>query len=188
MVNVGDMLFKGESGELWRYVILVVLIFAVLYGILEKIKMFKDKKVNAILSGVVALLAVSFGFVSACISSMVLILVLTLVVAFVAYFFMSVLTPHGKDEKESDWPKYVVGAVSFVMFIVFLTSFENCGLANLSLWINSTIIGGVAILILVLIIMISILKGKDSELRPTLKKIKPAKELPPLMTEKEKSE
>jgi len=192
MVNVGDFLFKGESGEIWRYVILVVFIFAILYGILEKIKMFKDKKVNAIISAVVALLTVSFGFANDCISSLVLILVLTLVVAFVAYFFIGILPLHGKDEEELDWPKYAVGAVSFVMFIIFLISFESCGLADLSIRMNSTIIGGAAILIIILIIVMSILKGKESELRPAPKKIKKPKPvkspIPPLMPEKEEEE
>lgn len=184
MVNIGDFLFKGESGEIWRYVILVILVFAVLYGILEKIKMFKDKKVNATISGVVALLSVSFGFANECISSMVFILVLTVVVVFVAYLFMGLLPLQGKDEKPLEWPKYVIGGVGFVMFVIFLVYFDNCGLFELGFWIGSSVIGGAAILIIILIIILSIVRGKQSELRPAPKKIKKPQPVPPLMPEK----
>jgi len=189
MVNVGDFLFKGASGGILKYVLLVVLIFAIIYGILEKIKMFKDKKVNAIISAVVSLLAVSFGFSNDCISSMILVLVFTLVVVFVAYLFIGMSLPKGKDGKELDWPRYAIGAVGFVMFIIFLTSFENCRLSEMSIWINSSIIGGAAILIIILLVITSVLRGKQSVLVPSVKKPNPVKpEVPPLMPEKEEKE
>jgi hypothetical protein len=61
----GDLLSKWEQAGFFSYILPFLLIFALVFGILTRIKIFKDNKaVNGIIALAVALMALQFGFVS----------------------------------------------------------------------------------------------------------------------------
>ncbi|MFA4953233.1 MAG: hypothetical protein WC584_03350 [Candidatus Pacearchaeota archaeon] len=63
--SVGDFLYVLEQADFFSLVLPFLLIFALVYGILTKIKIFADNKaVNGIIALVVGLMSLQFGFVS----------------------------------------------------------------------------------------------------------------------------
>jgi hypothetical protein len=62
---LGDLLSKWEEAGLFSYLLPFLIIFAMVFGILTKMKIFKESKaVNAIIALAVALMALQFGFVT----------------------------------------------------------------------------------------------------------------------------
>jgi uncharacterized membrane protein len=62
---IGDLLSKWESAGFFSYLLPFLLIFALVFGILTKINIFKDNKmVNGIIALAVALMSLQFTFVS----------------------------------------------------------------------------------------------------------------------------
>jgi peptidoglycan/LPS O-acetylase OafA/YrhL len=62
---LGDFLSKWEEAGLFSYLLPFLIIFAMIFGILTKMKIFKESKaVNAIIALAVALMALQFGFVT----------------------------------------------------------------------------------------------------------------------------
>ncbi len=61
---VGELLSKWESAGFFSYLLPFLLIFALVFGILTKVNVFKDNKmVNGIIALAVALMSLQFGFV-----------------------------------------------------------------------------------------------------------------------------
>lgn len=61
---LGDLLSSWEQAGLFSYLLPFLLIFAMVFGILTKMKIFKEAKaVNAIIALAVALMSLQFGFV-----------------------------------------------------------------------------------------------------------------------------
>jgi hypothetical protein len=62
---IGDLLNKWEAAGFFSYLLPFLLIFALVFGILTKINIFKDNKgVNGIIALAVALMSLQFGFVT----------------------------------------------------------------------------------------------------------------------------
>ncbi len=62
---IGDLLNKWEQVGFFDYLLPFMLVFALVFGILVKTKIFKDNKmVNGIIALAVALMSLQFGFVS----------------------------------------------------------------------------------------------------------------------------
>jgi hypothetical protein len=62
---LGDFLSKWEEAGLFSYLLPFLIIFSMIFGILTKMKIFKESKaVNAIIALAVALMALQFGFVT----------------------------------------------------------------------------------------------------------------------------
>jgi hypothetical protein len=65
MGAIEDILAKWETAGFFSYLLPFLLIFALVFGILTKVKIFKDNKaVNGIIALAVALMSLQFGFVS----------------------------------------------------------------------------------------------------------------------------
>jgi len=63
--SIGNLLAQWESAGIFAYALPFLLIFAIVYAILNFVKVFKDNKpVNAIISLAVALMALQFNLVS----------------------------------------------------------------------------------------------------------------------------
>lgn len=64
--SIGKMFAQWQQVGFFAYIIPFLIIFALLYGILSKIKLFGDesKKVNAILSIAIALISIQFSFLT----------------------------------------------------------------------------------------------------------------------------
>jgi len=64
--SIGDFLNMAANAGFFDYVLPFMFIFAVIFGILNAMNLFKDNKgVNAIIACVVGLMALQFGMVSA---------------------------------------------------------------------------------------------------------------------------
>jgi hypothetical protein len=62
---IGDLLSKWEAAGFFSYLLPFLLIFALVFGILTKVNIFKDNKaVNGIIALAVALMSLQFSFVS----------------------------------------------------------------------------------------------------------------------------
>ena len=63
--NFGDILFRLEQLGFFDYLLPFLIIFAMVFGILTRVKIFEDNKaVNAIIALSVGLMSLQFGFVS----------------------------------------------------------------------------------------------------------------------------
>ena len=62
--TIGNMLFQWEQAGVFAYVLPFLLIFAIVFGILAKTKIFDNKGLNAIIAIAIGILALQFNFVS----------------------------------------------------------------------------------------------------------------------------
>jgi len=62
--TIGNMLFQWEQAGVFAYVLPFLLIFAVVFGILSKTKIFENKGLNALIAIAIGILALQFNFVS----------------------------------------------------------------------------------------------------------------------------
>ncbi len=62
--TIGDMLGKWEQAGIFSYILPFLVLFALIFGILNQIKLFKDNRaINAIIALAVGLMALQFEFV-----------------------------------------------------------------------------------------------------------------------------
>ena len=62
--TIGNMLFQWEQAGVFAYVLPFLLIFAIVFGILAKTKIFDNKGLNAVIAIAVGILSLQFNFVS----------------------------------------------------------------------------------------------------------------------------
>ena len=62
--TIGNILFQLEQQGVFAYLLPFLMIFAILYGILSKINIFRNNSIHVILSVVVALMSLQLNFVS----------------------------------------------------------------------------------------------------------------------------
>lgn len=62
--TIGNLLFQWEQAGVFAYVLPFLLIFAVVFGILAKTRIFDNKGLNAIIAIAIGVLALQFNFVS----------------------------------------------------------------------------------------------------------------------------
>ena len=62
--TIGNLLFQWEQAGVFAYILPFLLIFAVVFGILAKTKIFDNKGLNAIIALAIGILALQFNFVS----------------------------------------------------------------------------------------------------------------------------
>ncbi len=113
---VGNLLAQWEAMGFFSYVIPFLLMFAIVFGILIQMKMFRDNKaINAIIALAVALMALQFDFVPRFFSEIfprvgVGLVILLLVLIFTGLFI----------DAESRGMMYLMWAVGAVVVIVIL--------------------------------------------------------------------
>ena len=128
--TAGNLLFQLEQQGVFAYVLPFLMIFAVLFGILTKIKMFGENKgINIILSLAVALMSLQMNFVSYFFREIfprmgVMLSIILVVVILLGLFF---------DFKKSVFVKWIMGIIVTVgVIIIVAQSFDVFGIFGAS--------------------------------------------------------
>lgn len=142
----GDALFRLSNMGLFDYILPMILIFALVYGILLKTKAFQENKsVNAIIAIAVSLMALQFNMVSEFFSEIFPRAAIGLSVILVLIILLGIFLP------EEKWVMYVLLGVTGVIFlIVLLNTSQNLGWSSGYWWSSNWEYVAVAIFILVL--------------------------------------
>jgi len=107
---IGDLLYQWEQMGVFAFVLPFLLIFAVVYGILSRTKIFDSQPVNAIISIVVGLMALQFEMVSLFFAEIFPRLGVGLSIILVILITLGMFIPTNKD-----WVKYVLLAVTVII-------------------------------------------------------------------------
>lgn len=114
---LGELFTQWEQIGFFSYLLPFLLIFALVFGILVKVKLFKDNKaVNAIIALVVGLMAVQFDLVSNFFSQIFPMMGVAL--AIILAFFILVGLFVDPEHPVMTWILFGIGAVIFLVVIV----------------------------------------------------------------------
>lgn len=149
---IGDLLSKWEQMGFFSYLLPFLLLFALVFGILTRVQVFKDNRwVNGIIALSVALMALQFEFVPAFFSQIFprvgVALAILLGIFIVAGLFM---------DPESKAVNYLLlGVGVLVIGLVLIQSAGELGWASGQWWENNwqMVIGAVFLLILIAVII-----------------------------------
>ncbi|MBM3228300.1 hypothetical protein FJZ20_00205 [Candidatus Pacearchaeota archaeon] len=128
--SIGGMLAYWESAGFFSYILPFLLIFALVFGILTRVKMFDNKGINAVIALVVGLLALQFHFVPIFFSEIFprlgigLAVILALLILGGLFF--------DPDNKMINYGLLGVGVIVFL--VVLVQTFGWLGWWNLSIW------------------------------------------------------
>jgi hypothetical protein len=122
-MNITDFLNYLDAQGVFAYVLPALLIFAVVFGILEKAKVLgSNRGVHATIAIAVSLLALYNDYVTNFFSTIFPYAGIGISVLLVALIFMGLIS------EDSSWPKYVwfgIGAIAFI--VIIWASFEDVG-------------------------------------------------------------
>lgn len=149
---IGDLLSKWEQIGFFSYLLPFLLIFALVFGILTRVQIFKDNKwVNGIIALAVALMALQFEFVPAFFSQIFprvgVGLAIILGILIIAGLFM---------DPDSKWINYILlGVGVLIIGIVLIQSSGELGWASGEWWEQNwqMVVGAVFLLILISVII-----------------------------------
>lgn len=113
---IGNLFYQLEQQGVFAYVLPFLMIFMVLYGILTKINIFRNKAIHVVLSLVVALMALQLNFVSYFFAEIfprmgILLSIILVLIILVGLFW---------DFENSKWIKFVMGALMTIGVIVIV--------------------------------------------------------------------
>ncbi len=158
--EIGNLLASWEQAGVFSYVLPFLLIFAVIFGILTKIKVFGENKgLNTIIAAVIGLLALQFELVPIFFSEIFprvgVALSIILVLLVLAGLFLD------PDNKAVNYGLLGVGVIIFLM--VLAKTSGQLGWYSSYWWYanKSLIIGGALILIAFIVIINSVAPKKD---------------------------
>lgn len=156
--EVGSILNDLEQAGFFSYVLPFLLIFAIIYGILNTMKIFENKNgINAIISLAVSLMALQTGLVSEFFNEITPLIGIGLVILLGVLIFLGFLAP-----KES-WVIYSIFAIAVLVFFnILLNVAESMNSPWINLWYQykPVVIGGIVIGLIILIIVNA---GKDKK-------------------------
>ena len=114
--NITDFLNYMDTIGFFDYILPFLLIFAVVFGILEKAKILgKNRGVHATIALAVGLLSLQFDYVSTFFASIFPYAGIGIAIVLVALILMGLISSEGKD-----WGKYVwfgIGAIAFIAVV-----------------------------------------------------------------------
>jgi hypothetical protein len=130
--DIGNLLSYWEQMGFFSYILPFLLIFALIFGILTKTKIFKDNKpVNAIIALAIGLLALQFDFVPLFFSEIFPRLGIGLAVILALLILVGLFAP----SKSEAWTHWIFFGAAFIIFIVVLVqTFGWLGWSNTYLW------------------------------------------------------
>ena len=164
--SFGSFLVKLEQLGFFDYLLPFLIIFALIFGILTKIKIFEDNKaVNAIIALSVGLMALQFGFVSSFFSELFPRLGVGLAVILVIIIFIGLFT-----DPENKGINYALLAIAVIVIVVVLAqAAETSSWWYSSLWWSDNI--STILVIAVFLAAIAIIVGATS--KPTTDSFRP---------------
>ena len=146
--SIGNLLLSWEQAGFFSYVLPFLLIFAIVFGILTKVKVFPDNKgLNAVISIVVGLLALQFDFVPIFFAEIFPRLGVGLSVILALFILVGLFLPSG-SESVSNFLMLTVGVIIFL--VVITKSFGYLGYGTgLPYWISANLSGIIAVIIVI---------------------------------------
>lgn len=147
----GDVLNQWKTAGIFDILLPFLLIFALVYGILDKTKIFTENKaINPIIGFVVALLALQFDLVPQFFAVIFPKLGIGLAVVLVVLILLGIFMPR------EGWVNYVLfGIVAIVLIIVLVYTSQDLGWSAGYWWSEnwSTVAGAIFILIILGVIV-----------------------------------
>ena len=122
-----DLINYMQETKLISVIALFLLIFAIVYGILLKTKIFKDNKLNGLIAIIVGLIASNINFSSGCLPELFKFLIISLVVILVIYLMIGLFI-NLEDKKV----KHVLSGILVFGIIIFVITSDVCGFGLLS--------------------------------------------------------
>lgn len=163
-----DVMNFWESIGVFALILPFILVFAIFYGLLTKIKLFEDNKgVNVTISLTMALTATILGYYGDCLSSLVIGGVVAITSTLVFFIFTTIFL---KDVKERKYLNHIAAIIATITFIITVIQINRCDLSYLDDFWKYLFLIPIAIVI-GLILWVIFGKGKskaplDSERRP----------------------
>lgn len=126
VVNIGSVLLQWQSAGVFDYLLPFLLIFALVFAILQKSGILgKQKGVDIIISVVIGFLALQLDFVPLLFRELFPRVGVALAVFLILLIFIGMFVD--LNDKKS-WENYVLMAIGFVMFIIIIVqAFERFG-------------------------------------------------------------
>lgn len=146
-----DFLYALEQADFFSLVLPFLLIFALIYGILSKIKIFEDNKaVNGIIALVVGLMSLQFGFVSQIFPELFSRTGVGLAILLVVIILGGMFLP------KSGWANYTmlgIGAVVLIIVLVQTAGVVGWGAGNW-FYYNWHLVAGVIVILVIIGIIV----------------------------------
>jgi len=148
--SIGNMLLSWEQAGFFSYVLPFLLIFAIVFGILTKIKLFgaENKGLNAVVAIVVGLLSLQFSFVPIFFSEIFPRMGIGLSVILAVFILVGLFLP-SQSETSSNWLMLAVGVIVFL--VVITKTFGYLGYGTEIPYFVSTNLPGIVMVILVIV-------------------------------------
>lgn len=113
-----------------QYLLPFLLVFFIVFAILERTKLFGEKKtqLNALTAFVIGLILVGAVFPTFIIQNMILFLTVTIVLIFVILLIWGFIFGNEKEFKLDDRLKWILGilaGIAFVVAVIFATGFDS---------------------------------------------------------------
>ena len=160
VTSVGSILNQWASMDVFSYVIPFLLIFAVVFAIIQKTNILGDNKgVSIIIAGSVGLLSLQFDFVSTFFADIfprfgVAIAVLVALVILIGFFYEG-------DIGEMKWVGWVLG-IGVVVWAIISWDFIGAGGNNWAWWVEENF-WYLVLLALVIVSVVVVVKGKPGD-------------------------
>lgn len=161
--NIQNFLVDLERFGFFQFVLPFLVVFALIYGILSNIKIFKENKgVVAILSLSIGLLALWQGFVPAFFAEIFPRLGIGLSVLIAALILIGAFVPMDKFGKEG-WGNYIfMGLGALIFLIVFFSSSSAYGFLHGTSWISNNL-SLIIVLLIVIGAVVVVMVGRRRE-------------------------
>ncbi len=156
---LGDMFSKWEEIGFFSYLLPFLLIFALIFGILTKVKLFKENKaINAIIALVVGLIAIQFETVSTFFSAIFPKVGIALAIILALFILVGLFID--PEHPAMTWILVGIGVIIFV--VVLIQAAGSVGWSTGTWWQDNwvTVIGVVIIIALVIAVIAGSAKGK----------------------------
>ena len=153
--SFGNFLYALEQADFFSLILPFLLIFALVYGILSKIKIFEDNKaINGIIALVVALMSLQFGYVSQVFPELFSRVGVGLAILLVVIILGGMFLP------KAGWANYTmigIGAVVLIIVLVQTAGVVGWGAGNW-FYYNWDLLAGV----LVILVIIGVIVGASN--------------------------
>jgi hypothetical protein len=158
--GIGNILSQWESVGVFDYLLPFLLIFALVYAILNKTKVFGDQAgLHVVISLAIGLLALQGGFVQRFFKPLFPRLAMGLAVLLVLVILVYLFVNHD-EEKYFNWGFAAIAAIAGI--IAISNAFQDYGYFSFAYWGDNAgwIIGG--ILIIAVVIAVAVAGGKKN--------------------------
>lgn len=157
---LGNMFAQWEASGVFSYMLPFLLIFAVVFGILSKTNIFKERAINAIIAFVVALMALQFNFVSVFFAEIFPRMGVGLIIILTAMILLGIFAPN------KTWVTitfFMIGAI--VLIFVLVNSGEAVGWAGVEFIKDMLpdLLPWIIIIVAIAIVIISSIPGNTKQ-------------------------